>query len=98
MPRGPGITKARVAGTVSRLTSGDLPFDQQVEALDAVTRDPEILAEELGDRLAEEYPTRATAAAIELLRAAGADEAVAERRVEWHRARRRHHDEGDGLR
>jgi len=98
MPRGHGIAKARVAGTITRLSHSGLRFDQQVEELDAVSRDPVVLGEELGDRLADPWPTQATAAAIALLRASGADENVARRRVEWQQERARHRARGLSMR
>jgi hypothetical protein len=94
MPRGDGIIAAKLAGTISRLSPSDVPFEEQLAEVLATTRDPRILGRQLGNQLAAEYPNKATAAAIELLRAAGADEAEAERMAEWQRERQRRRAEG----
>jgi len=91
LPKGKRLTAAKLAGHLQRVAWGnlrDLPFPRKVEDLWAITRDPEILGHELGPYLAEEPPTAGGAAAIELLRAAGADEAVGERNAAWQRERR----------
>lgn len=94
MPRGDGIIAAKLAGTISRLSTSDVPFEEQLAEVLATTRDPRILGRQLGNRLAEEYPSGATAVAIEVLRAAGADEVEAERMAQWQRERRRRRAEG----
>jgi hypothetical protein len=85
LPSGKRLTAARVAGAVSRLSAGGAPVDQAVAELYAISRDPEILGHELGRRLGEEYDTAANRRAIEMLRAADADEDVAGPVAEWQR-------------
>ena len=91
LPKAKRITAASAGGTVARLAQGrdkGLRFDEKLEQLLAETRDPEILGHILGPYLAEEDPHEGTRAAIELLRAAGADETVAARNAAWQRERR----------
>lgn len=90
LPKEKRLTAAAVAGQVSRLTVGslrELPLERKVVQLHQVTRDPEILGHELGPYLAEQWPNAGTAAAVELLRAAGADEDVASLNAAWQRER-----------
>lgn len=82
---------AAAAGYVSRLAVGslrELPLERKVEELHRITRDPEVLGHELGTHLGEQWPNAGTAAAVELLRAAGADEETAARNAVWQRERR----------
>lgn len=85
LPNAKRITAAKLAGTISRLNGGGTPFEEQLAEVLTLTRDPEILGHEMGCRLGMQHPTPADAAAVELLRAAGADEEVAERMAEWQR-------------
>jgi hypothetical protein len=85
LPNGKRITAAKLAGMISRLKTGQAPLEVQLAEVWALTRDPEILGHEMGCRLGMENPTPADAAAVELLRAAGADEEVARHMAEWQR-------------
>lgn len=87
LPKGKRLTAANLAGTVSRLAISDMPDDQKLAEILAVTGDPQILGQELGVHLGAEYPNSADAVAIELLRAAGADEEQAARNARWQRWR-----------
>jgi hypothetical protein len=85
LPKGKRITAARLAGAVSRLSTTSAPIEQQLAEVLAITRDPQILGHQLGAHLGAQYPSTADGAAIELLRAAGADEDEAARVAEWTR-------------
>jgi hypothetical protein len=94
LPSGKRITAAKLAGTISRLGLSPAPLEQRLAEVLAVTTDPQILGRELGNRLGADYPSAADARAVEVLRAAGADEAEAEQVAEWHRWKRRRRAEG----
>jgi hypothetical protein len=91
LPAEKRLAAAWLSGEIIRVTSGNLSHlgsDEKLARVWAVTRDPAILGHELGPHLADEHPTAGTRAAIELLRAAGANEAVAEENAQWQRERR----------
>jgi hypothetical protein len=86
LPERQGIPVAELSGEVLRSTRGDseirnLPQDEKVARLLAISRDPAALGYVLGGLLAPEHPEYAAedAEAVGLLRAAGADEDVAQR-------------------
>jgi len=85
LPKGKRITAARVAGAVSRLSTGTADLTDQLAELLAITDDPQILGHQLGSHLGAQYPSAADIRAIELLRAAGADEDEAAQVAEWTR-------------
>lgn len=60
--------------------------DEKLARIAAITADPQILGHVMGPLLAPEHPEYAEG--IELLRAAGADEAEAQRNAAWQRERR----------
>lgn len=82
---------AEIAGTASRYALGgdrDRPRDEAVAALHEITRDPVVLGHVLGGFFYRvETKSAGHAAAVELLRAAGADEATAAVHVEALRER-----------
>lgn len=83
---------AKIAGTVRRLAFGDLnhlPLEAKLGKLHAITRDPVVLGHQLGDCLANiDEIGSSFQACVELLRAAGADEAVAADKLAWRRWKR----------
>lgn len=94
LPKQKRLTAAHLSGTIGRLSRGidrGLSREQKLAAIRAITTDPEILGYEMGPILAAEPPTwpEADAEALDLLRAAGADEAAAEANAEWQRDRLR---------
>jgi hypothetical protein len=82
---------AEVAGTVERYALGDrrrAPLDEAKAAVRAVSDDPAVLGEVLGDYLHRVVVGAQADAArywpvLDLLRAAGADEDVARERAAW---------------
>lgn len=91
------IARAELAGAVSRLALSGLPLEEQLAEVRGITRDPHVLGDVLGCQLGAEHPTASTAAAIELLRAAGADEDMAAAVAEWQRWRVATRGQGPGL-
>jgi hypothetical protein len=90
---------AQVSGSADRLSVGrdkDWPRERALAELHSITRDPAVFGTVLGNVLykIEAEPTGWGAETAELLRAAGADEAVAAARVEWQRERARGRDGG----
>jgi hypothetical protein len=83
LPSAKRITAAKLAGAISRLGTSATPLEERLAEVLAVTQDPEILGHELGCRLGQQYPSTADARAVEVLRAAGADEDYAARVAEW---------------
>ena len=97
LPHGKRLPAAKVAGSVKRLAWGadkDLPVEAKLADLWEITRDPQILGHAMGPYLAEEPPTAGGRAAVDLLRAAGADEAQGERNAEWQRWRQGERSQG----
>lgn len=82
---------SQLSGAATRLSVGrdkDAERRIAVAALHAISSDPAVLGAALGDvlyRIETESPGYGVTA--ELLRAAGADEAVAEQRLAWQRGR-----------
>lgn len=89
------LSAASATGTVERLAVGrdvDVPEDQAVAELTAITTDPRVLGHVLGAYLARaELGVGDWSRAVRLLRAAGADEATAAVMVEWQRERYARH-------
>jgi Na+-transporting methylmalonyl-CoA/oxaloacetate decarboxylase gamma subunit len=78
----PGIAAAQLSGAVSRLTRGDqqgLTRSEKLAVIAEITTVPAVLGKVMGPLLTPEHPEfgPADAEAVELLRAAGADEQVA---------------------
>jgi hypothetical protein len=97
LPHGKRIPAARVSGSVVRLAWGggkDLPLEVKLSELWAITRDPQILGHAMGPYLAEEPATAGGRAVLDLLRAAGADEAEGERNAQWQRWRQAQREQG----
>jgi hypothetical protein len=85
------LALAKIAGAGQRWAFGDWkgrPCAEAVAALHAVTRDPVLYGLALGGAMAdlEEWPQKGPAL-VELYRACGADEDVADRNLEWQRER-----------
>lgn len=83
---------AKIAGGAERLAFGDLrhlPLEQKLAELHAISTDPAVLGHQLGDSLAnvEEVGSHFQAC-VDLLRAAGADEAAAADKLSWRRWKR----------
>jgi hypothetical protein len=86
LPHDKRLTAARLSGSVRALAAGRLAHlsrDEKLAEIRALTGDPEILGHQLGVHLGAAYPTTADATAIDLLRAAGADEQVAQTMAQW---------------
>jgi hypothetical protein len=84
------LTAAKLSGLVERLVSGALrgtPTDEAVTRLHDISTEPVVLGHVLGPYLVRAEQMETYAAAVELLRAAGADELVASEVAEWLRAR-----------
>lgn len=90
LPHEKRISAARLAGAAVALAYGrnrDLPLEVKLARIWQITRDPQIIGHCLGPHLAEPKPAAGDRAVIELLRAAGADEAAAELNAAWQRWR-----------
>lgn len=101
LPHAKRLDAARVAGTVSRLAMGrdsDWSLEEKLADLWDITDDPQIFGHVLGPYLAPDEPNTGERAAIALLRAAGADEAEAERNAAWQRHERDRQAQGPGFR
>lgn len=97
LPHGKRIPAARVSGSAVSLAWGrgkDLPLDVKLAELWAITRDPQILGHTMGPYLAEEPATEGGRAVLDLLRAAGADEAAGELNAQWQRWRQAQREQG----
>jgi hypothetical protein len=80
------LKAAQVYGEVERLTfgpGGPPPVDWCVARLHEITTDPVVLGHILGSYLAYADRSDRYQPAIDMLRAAGADEAQAERKAAW---------------
>lgn len=91
LPAGrPRLLVAEVSGEVQRLVFGDLrglPLEQAIGRLREITEDRVVLGHVLGGYLAQAERSEAFLSAVEMLRAAGADEQTAEVKAEWVRER-----------
>lgn len=85
------MAAAKVSGAVTRLAFGrdsGLPLEQKLAELHRLTRDPVVIGHVLGDCLADVTEVGSSfQACVDLLRAAGADEAAAVEKVAWRRFR-----------
>jgi hypothetical protein len=88
LSRSQRLAVAQLSGLMSRLTRGGLrglDDDRRQELIAEVTTDPVVLGTVLGAMLVPEMPQWAEECAdgARLLRAAGADERVAEAKAQW---------------
>lgn len=91
---------ANLAGHLKRVSFGNLkhlPPEQKIADLREISTDPIVLGHQLGDCLANiDEIGPSYQACVDLLRAAGADEREAERKLEWRRWNRRRREESEG--
>jgi hypothetical protein len=84
------IEAAEATGILERYTLGrdqGAPDEQALAELVGATRDPSVLGHVLGSYLVRAEASPAYARAVELLRAAGADEGQAALKAQWLRGR-----------
>lgn len=85
------MAAAKITGTAERYTLGidrDTPREQALAELHEISRDPVVFGHVLGDVIMScETESTGYQVVVDLLRAAGADEATAAEQVEWLRWR-----------
>jgi hypothetical protein len=88
------LDAAEVSGAVQNLVFGpgrDTPLEEAVAQLHAITRDPAVLGQVLGPYLVHAERSAVYAPAVQMLRAAGADEDAAAAVAAWLRERQQQH-------